>query len=516
MARKIVVGIQDFERLRQEDLAYVDKTDLIYRMTHENLFCFFSRPRRFGKSLLLSTLKCYFEGKRDLFKGLAIDGLETEWVQYPVFHMDLSGAKYDRTETLEERLHRLLCGWEARYGASDAELNLEERFIGGLERAHQQTGQRVVLLVDEYDKPVLDAIGKPDLQEAYRLQLHSFYGGIKTANEHLEFVLISGIAKVGKLNVFSSLNNLRDLSMLPPYAALCGITEQELRQNFDAEVQAMAESNGLPHEEMYAQLKKQYDGYHFAKNSEGVYNPFSLLTALADQELGSYWFESGTPTFLTELAQRKDCQIDRIGERTCSENQLRSASILGSDLLPMLYKGGYLTLKSYDPAARTYRLGYPNKEVEEATLEFFVPYYMKQEMDAEFSLEDLLTDINEGDAQGFLNGIIGLMADTSYEIIRDLEVHVQNFCYLLFKLLGYRVSAEYHTSNGRIDLVFYTKKFIYLIEFKRDQSAEEAISQIKANAYAEPFLHDPRKKFLIGISYSLKTRGPGEYRIEEG
>ncbi len=515
MARLYSLGIQTFERLRRENRCYVDKTDLVYQLVHDELFSFLGRPRRFGKSLLLSTLKSYFEGRKDLFKGLAIEGLETEWVQHPVFHMDLSGATYDRPEALENLLHVQLTNWETLYGASTSAKTIEERFKAVIERAYKQTGQMVVLLIDEYEAPVLDAIGDPELQEAYRKQLHGFYRCIKPSEPFLKFVLFTGVTKIGHLSVFSALNSLTDLSLAEPYATICGVTEKELRQNFESEIQALADVNAVSLDEMYAQLKKQYDGYHFAMNADGVYNPFSLISALKYRKLRSYWFSTGTPTYLAEVLKQKRCPIDQFNESRYTEEELSEIDSMRKDASPLLYQSGYLTLKAYDPKTRKYQLGFPNQEVEEGLINFFIPFYMTLDRVSDFNVDDFASMITAGDAKGFLNGIMSLMADTSYEIIRDLEVHVQNFCYLLFKLLGCRVSAEYHTSTGRIDLVLQTENYIYIIEFKCGHSAEEALKQIKDNAYTAPYRSDPRKKFLIGVNYSLKTRGPGEYLIEE-
>ncbi len=516
MAQKYPIGIQTFERIRLEGYDYADKTDLVYKLAHGAIFNFLSRPRRFGKSLLVSTLEAYFKGQKELFKGLFMEKLEKEWLSYPVLHLDLSGAAYIRPEALENLLNESLVLWEREYGLSETGKDLETRFKAVIKRANEKTGQKVVILIDEYEKPILDTIGNESLQNIYRSMLHGFYGCLKSSESLIKFALLTGVTKIGKLSVFSALNNLFDITFDARYSTICGICEEEIRPLFAEGLKEMAEANNTTVDDICAKLKERYDGYHFKKNSPDVYNPFSLLTALYRKEISDYWFATGTPTYLVELFKANHYQIGKIDAKLYSEEELSEINSFDSDVIPLLYQSGYLTLKEYDAEFKSYKLGFPNKEVEKGLLNFFVPFYSRARGASEFDVPNFIEDIRKGDATSFMERIAALMADTPYEIESDLEVHVQNFCYLLFKLLGYYVEAEYRTNIGRIDLIFKTKGYIYIMEFKNGRSAKEALKQIKARGYDAPFKSDPRKKFLIGANFSLKARGLGKFIIEEG
>ena len=515
MAHKFPIGIQTFTSIRDDDYVYVDKTDLVYRLAHGAKFNFLARPRRFGKSLLVSTLHSYFDGRKDLFTGLAIEKLETEWIQYPVLHLDLSGATYIRPEALENLLNESLLLWEKVYGTSESGKDLETRFKSVIRNAHEMTGKQVVLLIDEYEKPILDSIGDPQLQTIYQKMLHGFYGCIKPCESMLKFVLLTGVTKIGKLSVFSALNNLREITFLGEFASLCGIAERELHPLFDEDIHELAVANHITDEEACAKLKYQYDGYHFKHNTDGIYNPFSLITALCNKEIKNYWFATGTPTYLVELFKNHHYEIGKIDQASYGEAELNEVDSFNDDVIPLLYQSGYLTLKEFSPEFETYKLGFPNKEVEKGLLDFFIPFYTSRQSTTSFDVRNFVLDIRNGKAESFLIRLQSLMADVPYEIEHDLEVHVQNFCYLLFKLVGYYVHAEYHTNVGRIDLKFETDQYIYIIEFKKDRSAKAALNQIKKNDYIWPFMSDPRKKFLIGMNYNLKLRGAGKFIIEE-
>ncbi len=513
MAHKFPIGIQTFERLRNDGYVYVDKTDLVYRLVHGSTFNFLSRPRRFGKSLLVSTLQAYFEGKKELFSGLAMEKLETEWIQYPVLHLDLSGVNYHETGSLENLLHVNLSQWENLFGRDPNEDKFGMRFIGVIKRAFEQTGRQVVLLVDEYEKPVLDTIGDP-IQQTHIDTLHGFYGGIKPCEKYLKFVLLTGVTKIGKLSVFSALNNLRELTFLGEFSSLCGITEKELHKVLAEDIHDLAVANKMTDEEACARLKEQYDGYHFKQDTEGIYNPYSLITALCNKEIGNYWFASGTPTYLVELFKKNHYEIGAIETASYSESELNEVDSFNDDVIPLLYQSGYLTLKEYNPEFENYKLGFPNKEVEKGLLDFFIPFYTGHKPRSVFDVRRFVEDIRSGNAESFLIRLQSLMADVPYDIESDLEVHVQNFCFLLFKLVGYYVHAEYHTNIGRIDIKFETDKYIYIIEFKKDRSAKAALKQIKDKNYFWPFMSDPRTKFLIGMNYNLKLKGAGKFVIE--
>lgn len=503
---KYPIGIQNFEKLRQDGYLYIDKTGLVYSLVQTSNCYFLSRPRRFGKSLLISILEAYFLGKKELFKGLAIEKLEQEWTVYPVLHLDLNIEKYDSIDNLTDILNVNLKLWEQTYGSDDAETSVSLRFAGIIRRAYKQTGRRVVVLVDEYDKPLLQSIGNKALQEEFRNTLKPFYGVLKSLDGCIRFALLTGVTKFGKVSVFSDLNNLDDISMNNQYATLCGITEKEIHTNIEEGIRSLASAQNLSYEETCVKLKEMYDGYHFTSDSEGVYNPFSLFNALKNKTFGNYWFETGTPTYLVELLKRNRYNLKDMTETVSSADVLNS--IYGDDEpIPVIYQSGYLTIKGYNPRFKTYRLGFPNKEVEEGFMNFLIPYYtpIKKEKTA-FSIENFVEEIERGDIDSFFRRLQSFFADTPYELVRDWELHYQNVLFIVFKLIGLYVKAEYHTSQGRIDLALQTDKYIYVMEFKLEGSAEEALRQIEEKQYALPFASDKRQVFQIGINFSSQTR----------
>lgn len=510
------IGIQDFESLRQEGYLYVDKTALIYRLVTTGRYYFLSRPRRFGKSLLVSTLEAYFRGKRELFDGLAIAELEKEWNVYPVLHLDLNIGKYETPEELEAILNNSLSEWEDVYGASVRETTLALRFNGVIKRARQQTGQPVVVLVDEYDKPMLQSIGNEALQKAYRSTLKSFYGVLKSRDADIKFALFTGVTKFSKVSIFSDLNNLKDISMDKRYLNLCGITESELHAYFETGIRALAEAQETDYETMCAQLKNYYDGYHFAPKSEGVYNPFSLLNALDKEEMGSYWFETGTPTYLVELLQNSNYDLHCLEKEETTVDVLDSTYTDEGDPIPVIYQSGYLTIKDYNREFELYTLGFPNREVEQGFVKFLVPFYTGvSKRETGFEIEKFVREVRAGEPDAFLCRLRSFMADTPYELIRDLELHYQNVLFIVFKLVGLYTQVEYHTSRGRVDLVVKTDRYIYVMEFKLDGTAEEALRQISDRHYADAFASDPRQVFRIGVNFSTEERNIERWLIEE-
>ena len=503
---KYPIGIQNFEKLRQDGYLYIDKTGLVYSLVQTSNCYFLSRPRRFGKSLLISILEAYFLGKKELFKGLAMEKLEQEWTVHPVLHLDLNIEKYDSIDNLTDILNVNLKLWEQTYGSDDAETSVSLRFAGIIRRAYKQTGRRVVVLVDEYDKPLLQSIGNKALQEEFRNTLKPFYGVLKSLDGCIRFALLTGVTKFGKVSVFSDLNNLDDISMNNQYATLCGITEKEIHTNIEEGIRSLASAQNLSYEETCVKLKEMYDGYHFTSDSEGIYNPFSLFNALKNKTFGNYWFETGTPTYLVELLKRNRYNLKDMTETVSSADVLNS--IYGDDEpIPVIYQSGYLTIKGYNPRFKTYRLGFPNKEVEEGFMNFLIPYYtpIKKEKTA-FSIENFVEEIERGDIDSFFRRLQSFFADTPYELVRDRELHYQNVLFIVFKLIGLYVKAEYHTSQGRIDLALQTDKYIYVMEFKLEGSAEEALRQIEEKQYALPFASDKRQVFQIGINFSSQTR----------
>ncbi|KKB50774.1 hypothetical protein HMPREF1212_01498 [Parabacteroides sp. HGS0025] len=516
MSIKYPIGIQNFESLRNDGYFYVDKTALIYQLVNNGRYYFLSRPRRFGKSLLLSTLEAYFEGKKELFEGLALEKLETDWVKRPILHLDLNTQKYDTPESLVDILNATLTRWEQMYGSEPSEVGPALRFQGIIRRAHEKTGHRVAILVDEYDKPMLQAIGNEELQQSFRNTLQAFYGALKTMDGHIKFAFLTGVTKFGKISVFSALNNLMDLSMWEDYAALCGITEQELHNNFEEGISQLAQTQGLTYDEACDELKERYDGYHFVENSVGIYNPFSLLNTFAKRKFGNYWFETGTPTYLVELLKMHNYDLHNIENIETDEDTLNSIDSSSTNPIPVIYQSGYLTIKGYDRRFGTYYLGFPNREVDEGFMKFLLPFYADtNKVDVAFHITKFVREVENGDYDAFFRRLQSFFADTPYELVRELELHYQNVLFIVYKLIGFYVKAEYHTSQGRIDLVLQTDKFIYLMEFKFEGTAEEALRQINEKNYALPFASDPRKLFKIGINFSNEMRNIERWVVEE-
>lgn len=375
MIRKYPVGIQNFEDLRKEGYCYVDKTALMYQLVQSGKYYFLSRPRRFGKSLLLSTLEAYFEGKKELFHGLAVEQLEQEWNTYPVLHLDLNAQKYDTPESLYSMLNDALCAWESLYETRPSETTHSLRFQGVIQRAAEKCGKKVVVLIDEYDKPMLQAFGNEALQTEYRNTLKAFYGVLKSCDKYLRFALLTGVTKFSKVSVFSDLNNLMDISLQNDYNNLCGITEKELQEIFPEGIKELADRNNMSYDDACKELKKWYDGYHFSSQGDDIYNPFSVLNTLKSREFGSYWFETGTPTFLVELLKHCHYDLHRLTQEMAMADSLNGIDSMEENPVPILYQSGYLTIKDYDQEFRYYTLGFPNKEVEEGFTKFLLPHY---------------------------------------------------------------------------------------------------------------------------------------------
>ena len=513
---KYPIGIQNFEKIRKDGYAYVDKTALMYKMVHEGSYYFLSRPRRFGKSLFLSTLEAYFDGQKELFEGLAVSRLETEWLCHPILHLDLNAAKYDDIEALNVILNVALTEWENRYGKSDAETTFSTRFMGVIRRAFEKTGRRVVILVDEYDKPMLQAIGNDALQTEYRNTLKAFYGALKSCDRYIRFAFLTGVTKFGKVSVFSDLNNLEDLSLLPQYNTICGISEDELHHQFDDEVQLLADANGMTKEECYERLKLDFDGYHFTENSIGMYNPFSLLNTLKNKVFRDYWFETGTPSFLVYQLKKTGYPLTAMTEEELSTDTLNSIDIMDENPLPLLYQSGYLTLKSYDSRFDEYKLGFPNREVEQGFIKYLYPFYTPKVQEKNtFSIARFVKDVERGDAEGFMRRLENFFANGDYQVMGNLEIYFQNTLYVFFRLMGFYVDVERHTSDGRMDIVMQTPEYVYILELKMDKTAEEALAQIEAKGYAKPFAGDSRRIFKIGINFSTATRRIDDWKITE-
>ena len=516
MSKIYPVGIQSFEKIREGGYCYIDKTSLIYSLVKSGQYYFLSRPRRFGKSLLISTLEAYFLGRKELFKGLAMEGLEKDWTVHPVLHLDLNTQRYDTPEALTNVLEENLSYWESLYGASESEIGVARRFNGIIRRAAEKTGRKVVVLVDEYDKPMLQALGNEPLLTDYRNTLKAFYAALKSNDNYLRFALLTGVTKFSKVSVFSDLNNLMDISIDDRFASICGITEHELHTDFKEDILTLAQKNRMTEDEAKQQLKEQYDGYHFVEDSEDIYNPFSLLNTFAKMKFGSYWFETGTPTFLVELLQRSKYDLHRLTEEMATSDSLGGIDTMETNPVPILYQSGYLTIKGFDKEFRTYELGFPNKEVEEGFTKFLLPNYASLTSgNPSFEISSFVKEVRSGNIDAFMLRLQSFFADTPYELARDLERHYQNVLFIVFRLLGFYTQAEYRTSNGRIDMVVKTDRYIYVMEFKLNGSAEEAIRQINEKGYAAPFASDGRTLYKIGVNFSNEIRGIEGWIVEE-
>ncbi len=519
MGRKLPVGLQDFEGLRKDGYVYVDKSAFVHKLAHEGKAYFLSRPRRFGKSLLISALKYYWEGRRDLFEGLKIVGLEGNaphaWESRPVFHLDFDGANYE-IDSLEDALDVRIERWEMRHGLKSRGKTSGDRFHSLLEAAHDKTGHRCVVLVDEYDKPLLDAMEKPELVEHNRAVLKGFFSVLKGADEHLCFVFVTGVTKFSKVSIFSDLNNLRDISLSEKYAAVCGVTETELVDSFGPELEAFGGRRRMNKESCVKALRAQYDGYCFhpdgpdAPGDAKVYNPYSLLSALVERRLGSWWFQTGTPTFLVrrivdsrlEPAQLTD------GGIYATEGRLSDYRADDPDPIPLLYQAGYLTICASDENTGEYALAIPNAEVKWGLLSLLAPAYAPDYGAARgtdvFALRRL---VEKGDLDGVRDVLIALFASIPYTRADDpFEHYFQAVIWLVFTLLGRYVSCEVHTARGRADCIVETRDYVYLFEFKRDGTAKDALEQIDKQGYAAPFVADSRTLYKVGCTFDSKTR----------
>lgn len=521
--RKLPIGVQSFEKLRSDGYLYVDKTKYIYGLVHSSSQYFLSRPRRFGKSLFLSTLRAYWEGKKELFEGLDIISLEADnpeaWKPYPVFYFDFNGENYHSETALDNVLNAHLQDWEKIYGSEDNKSSLSGRFQALLKAAVAKTGRRCVVLVDEYDKSLLETLYDPEIAEHNKAVFKGFFGTLKSYDEYLQFVFITGVTKFSKVSIFSDLNQLDDISMHLKYASICGITEREMLANFRPEILAMAETRQLTEEECLGQLRQTYDGYHFHPNTEGVYNPFSLLNALDEREFRYYWFATGTPTFLAEKIRQSRFEVQKFtdGMLYTNERALSDYRADNPNLVPLLYQTGYLTIVGYDAPRQRFTMGFPNEEVKYGFLESLLPEYTPEAAYNTgkdiFTLDDC---IEAGDIEEVQAILTALFASIPYSSDKTpFEHYFQSVIYLVFTLLGKLVQCEVHSSKGRADCVIETKEYIYLFEFKLDKSADEALAQIEEKGYALPFAADTRKLFKIGVNFDSQQRNITEWKVQE-
>ncbi len=512
------VGQSSFKDLRADKAVYVDKTALIYQLVKQGRFYFLSRPRRFGKSLLVSTLEAYFLGKRGLFAGLAMEKLEQDWTQHPVLHVDFSGDNYKYDKALGVTLNTMLLQWEGLYGKGEGEETYAVRFKGVIARAHARTGRQAVVLVDEYDKPMLDAFGSRELLARNQDILRGFYGALKASAPHLRFVFLTGVTRFAHVNIFSGLNNLADISMVPAFNALCGITEAELHANFAEGVARMAVRRGQTEAQVYDKLKATYDGYRFSEEvSEGVYNPFSLLSAFGEMKYGSYWFATGTPTYLVQVMQESGYWVDDLTGAAVTLQDLGDIRDPYQNPQALFYQAGYLTLGGRGRRKETYRLRFPNGEVKKGFKQFVQECYLPGVFGGEtynaLAFHRLLA---KGDAEGFMALLASFFWVSNYEVVGDQEKYYQNTLRALFMLMGSRVEAEHRTANGRIDLLVWLPKYVYLFEIKMDRGAEVALEQIEGKGYAKGVDTGGRQLIAIGVSFSRAERGIQEWKVARG
>ena len=516
---KYPIGIQTFEKIVQDGYVYVDKTELIHKLVTTGTVYFLCRPRRFGKSLLLSTIKAYFLGKKELFKGLAMESLETEWAEYPVFHLDFNGQNFTQPDELKKSIEGFIARAEAEYGKDSFAETTGDRFLAVLAAAHAKTGRRCVVLVDEYDKPLLDVLDS-DMEGRNRETLKAFYSTFKAADEHLRFVMLTGVTKFSQITVFSGLNQPKDISMDSRYEAICGITEDELRGYFTQEVTALAQIWGTSADEMFELIRKKYDGYHFSASMTNIYNPFSLLNALDSQRLDDYWFRSGTPTYLIKLMEHFRENINEMTSRPYPPSKFIDYRADIQQPLPMIYQSGYLTIKSYDRSTNRYRLDFPNNEVKSGFLDMIGTSYLKPRTDFSSWVDDVVASLKSGDLEQTRRLFTSFLASIPYSERRkedepERERYFHYTFYLILRMISvYTVFTEKETSQGRADCVVETPGYIYILEFKLDGTAGEAIAQINEKGYAREYEADPRPLYKIGCGFSSTTGTISDWEIE--
>ena len=517
---KYPIGIQDFASIINDGYVYVDKTALIHRLVTEGKIYFLSRPRRFGKSLLVSTLKYYFLGKKELFQGLAIDRLEKEWAEYPVFHIDFNGENFTLSGTLEDKIESSITYWESIYGKAPYSETLGGRFKHLLEAAHKQTGRRAVVLIDEYDKPLLDVLDTGStvtvegnerlLEEHHRNILKGFYSVFKAADEHLQFVLLTGVTKFSQVSVFSGFNQPADISMDHRYEQLCGVTEEELYHYFMEPITSMSEVYRCTVDEMKERLKRQYDGYHFSDDLTDIYNPFSILNAFARQRIADYWFSTGTPTYLIRLLNHTNENLNELTGKYYDPSEFVDYKADVEKPLPMIYQSGYLTVKDCKLNRNTFLLDFPNNEVKKGFVTLVANNYLKTRESASWT-QDVVDALEAGDLEQFRKLLTSFLADIPYtmrrkETERERERYFHYTFYLLMRMVSvYTVYTEKQQSEGRVDCIVETPGYVYIFEFKLDGTAEEALQQIEEKGYARPYESDNRPVYKVGVSFSSET-----------
>lgn len=520
MALKLYpIGIQTFERIRKEDKLYIDKTEYIYRMAHTSgTYFFLGRPRRFGKSLLVTTMQSYFEGKKEFFKGLAIEKLEKEWTEYPVLHFDMSGGKHMDKEQLEEYLDYRLQEEEKKWGIMKPVKGANNRLIDLINTAYEKSGKQVVVLIDEYDAPMLDVVHEKEQLDMLRNMMHNFYSPLKYSEAKLRFVFLTGITKFSQVSIFSELNNIINISMSDEYAGICGITKEELLTQMSEDIDELAKSQELTREETIAELKENYDGYHFSAKSPDVYNPFSLLNCFSTREFGAYWFSSGTPTYLIKMMRKFKVMPTNISKMYAKSSAFDAPTENMTAITPLLYQSGYLTIKGYDKFSKLYTLDLPNKEIKVGLFESLLPNYLEGmfAQNGDVAIAQMSVLIRQDNMDGALQLLQTFLGTVPYCNVTNYEGHYQQMLYIIFSLLtGYVVDVEVHTPKGRLDIVMLTHTRLYIIELKLNKNAQAALQQINLKNYAQRFALCGKPVSKVGINFDSTTGNIEDWVIEE-
>ena len=519
MALKLYpVGIQTFERIRKENKLYIDKTEYIYRMTHSGgCYFFLSRPRRFGKSLLVSTFESYFFGKKELFEGLAIEKLEQEWMEYPVLHFDMSGGKHMEKEQLEDYLSNRLEAEERKWGITHTKRGANDRLTELITTAYEISGKQVVVLIDEYDAPMLDVAHDKETLDVLRNVMRNFFSPLKMCEPMLRFVFLTGITKFSQVSIFSELNNIKNISLDDEYAGVCGITKEELLTQMSEDIDVLAEALEMTREETIAKLKENYDGYHFSPASPDVFNPYSLLNCFDDKNFGAYWFSSGTPTYLINMLRKFKVLPAKIGRSLARSSAFDAPTENLKTITPLLYQSGYITIKGYDKMSQLFTLDLPNKEIKVGLFESLLPYYLEgmYAEEGDVAIAQMSVLIRQGDMDGALRLLQEFLGTVPYCNNTNYEGHYQQVLFIIFTLLThFVVDVEVHTPNGRVDVVMETEDTLYLIELKLNKSAQAAMQQINLKQYDQRFARCGKPIVKVGVNFDAKKGNIEDWIIE--
>ena len=519
MALKLYpVGIQTFERIRKENKLYIDKTEYVYRMTHSGgCYFFLSRPRRFGKSLLVSTFESYFSGKKELFEGLAIEKLEQEWMEYPVLHFDMSGGKHMEKEQLEDYLSNRLEAEERKWGTTHSKRGVNDRLTELITTAYEISGKQVVVLIDEYDAPMLDVAHDKETLDVLRNVMRNFFSPLKMCEPMLRFVFLTGITKFSQVSIFSELNNIKNISLDDEYAGVCGITKEELLTQMSEDIDVLAEALEMTREETIAKLKENYDGYHFSPASPDVFNPYSLLNCFDDKNFGAYWFSSGTPTYLINMLRKFKVLPAKIGRSLARSSAFDAPTENLKTITPLLYQSGYITIKGYDKMSQLFTLDLPNKEIKVGLFESLLPYYLEgmYAEEGDVAIAQMSVLIRQGDMDGALRLFQEFLGTVPYCNNTNYEGHYQQVLFIIFTLLThFVVDVEVHTPNGRVDVVMETEDTLYLIELKLNKSAQAAMQQINLKQYDQRFARCGKPIVKVGVNFDAKKGNIEDWAIE--